>query len=64
MLCDKCKKKEESHKLSRVIDGKWVERKLCCGCYIEEGNSPADWHEDCHVAYDAFLVKKYGHIPY
>ncbi len=26
----------------------WVgERRLCCRCYVKQGNPPSDWHEGC-----------------
>jgi hypothetical protein len=26
---------------------------LCCRCYIDDGNPPADWHPECVAAFEA-----------
>jgi hypothetical protein len=45
-VCDKCHRHQAMHSEGN--------RKLCCGCYIEEGNPPADWHSECMQAYRSY----------
>lgn len=33
-------------------------RYLCCNCYVEEGNAPADWHIYCMIAYNKKRTKE------
>jgi hypothetical protein len=45
-LCDKCH-------ASPVMHEEWrggQKRSMCCGCHVEEGNPPADWHAGCMKA--------------
>lgn len=41
--CDKCRDHQAMHS-----DG---DRRLCCECYVKEGNPPADWHSMCMAVY-------------
>ena len=27
-------------------------RRMCCDCYVADGNPPADWHPTCMAAYE------------
>lgn len=49
MRCDKCNERKAQHR--EFLAG--VERNLCCRCYVEEGNPPADWHPECMTTYRA-----------
>ncbi len=31
---------------------------LCCSCYVQAGNPPADWHDDCLISYKKYLEEK------
>jgi hypothetical protein len=46
-LCDKCERTIAKH----IVWVAAARRHLCCGCYVGEGNAPADWHKGCMVAY-------------
>lgn len=32
--------------------------RLCCSCYVQAGNPPADWHDDCLISYKKLLEEK------
>lgn len=34
-------------KTSHTVGGK----RMCCKCYVEAGNAPADWHSECMRTY-------------
>ena len=36
---------------SHTVCGKEKDKRLCCACYVEAGNPPADWHIGCMRAY-------------
>lgn len=42
-ICDVCNERPSNHGVG--------DRRLCCKCYIEEGNAPADWHTGCMKYY-------------
>ena len=42
-ICAKCGVNPSNHQIGN--------RLLCCACYVEEGNPPADWHKECMRAY-------------
>lgn len=41
-ICDVCGENPSNHMVG--------DRRLCCKCYVEEGNAPADWHRGCMEA--------------
>jgi len=43
--CDLCHEKNVTHHIYPPLPN--TVRALCCKCYVEEGNPPADWHPDC-----------------
>ncbi|HDY89744.1 MAG TPA: hypothetical protein ENH82_16720 [bacterium] len=43
-ICDDCGEKLSNHSVG--------DKRLCCKCYIEEGNPPADWHRGCMEVYN------------
>lgn len=49
MTCEKC----ENDSNHTIGDGR-----LCCKCYVEEGNPPADWHNGCMITYRRLLGEK------
>lgn len=44
-LCIQCGKPGQ-HTISKHWEQP-SDKHFCCGCYVRNGNSPADWHEDC-----------------
>lgn len=46
-VCDKCYEHEAMH--HETVGS--TNRKLCCECYVKEGNPPADWHTVCMRVY-------------
>lgn len=46
-ICDKCRIIPAAHYISNA----GVVRHLCCRCFVEEGNPPADWHRLCMETY-------------
>jgi len=48
-LCTRCGMRVALH---RVMKPPTVEL-ICCQCYINDGNPPVDFHEDCVAAFEA-----------
>jgi hypothetical protein len=46
--CTKCGKGKAMHSISAL----GALRNLCCKCFVEEGNPPAEKHEECQKAYE------------
>lgn len=43
-LCEKCEERQSTHLCGNIY--------LCCVCYVNEGNPPADWHSLCMKTYE------------
>jgi hypothetical protein len=43
-LCHKCHERPANHTVGDI--------RLCCECYVKDGNAPADWHIACMKAYE------------
>ena len=54
--CDKCNKRSASHTIH-----KWWETPsatyVCCECYVNDGNLPAEWHPLCMITYKINKLK-------
>jgi hypothetical protein len=48
-LCSRCGVRRALH---RCLQPPTV-MLLCCRCYIDDGNPPADWHPECVAAFEA-----------
>jgi hypothetical protein len=46
--CDNCGEHQAMHH---------GEKDLCCKCYVEAGNPPADWHRVCMETYNILKRK-------
>lgn len=55
--CTKCNERGANHSVH-----KWWEtpkdQYLCCKCYVEQGNTPADWHPLCMETYSKEIRNK------
>ena len=46
-MCSLCEKRQASHSSAA---GR-ITLDLCCECWIDQGNPPADWHLKCMAAW-------------
>lgn len=52
--CDKCGNRIAMHREFRSGE----DRSLCCQCYVQEGNAPADWHPECIMGEEAIEIER------
>jgi hypothetical protein len=55
--CTKCNKRKANHSICKYWETPEYHH-LCCKCYVEEGNVPADWHPLCMETYVKLKTKK------
>jgi len=47
---------------SHTIYEKDIKKRLCCKCYVQAGNPPADWHDGCMHEAKASAAIEWGKV--